>query len=147
MIEGAYWLVEPSFGAELAIIASGPVVQEALEAHERIAEDIPGAGLLVVTSADRLHRGWLHSRRAGVIHGRCYLEELLAPLSPRAGIVTILDGHSATMSWMGAVGRYDVLPLGVERFGQSGNIPDLYRAYGIDADAILDAVARLCLAS
>jgi pyruvate dehydrogenase E1 component len=38
-----------------------------------------------------------------------------------------------------------VVPLGVERFGQSGNIPDLYRAYGVDADAIVEAAARLSL--
>jgi pyruvate dehydrogenase E1 component len=38
-----------------------------------------------------------------------------------------------------------IVPLGVDRFGQSGDIPDLYRAYGIDKDAILDAAARACL--
>jgi hypothetical protein len=27
----------------------------------------------------------------------------------------------------------------------SGDIPDLYRAYGIDTEAILDAAARACL--
>jgi pyruvate dehydrogenase complex dehydrogenase (E1) component len=35
--------------------------------------------------------------------------------------------------------------LGIDRFGQSGEIPDLYRAYGIDTDAILAAAARACL--
>ena len=38
---------------------------------------------------------------------------------------------------------FDPGSLGVERFGQSGNLPDLYREYRLDADAILDAVARL----
>jgi pyruvate dehydrogenase E1 component len=33
----------------------------------------------------------------------------------------------------------------VERFGQGGDIPDLYKAYGIDADAIVDAAARASL--
>jgi pyruvate dehydrogenase E1 component len=35
----------------------------------------------------------------------------------------------------------------VDHFGQSGDIPDLYGAYGIDTEAILDAAARACLAT
>jgi pyruvate dehydrogenase E1 component len=38
-----------------------------------------------------------------------------------------------------------VVPLGVDHFGQSGDIPDLYRVYGLDAEAIIDAAARACL--
>jgi pyruvate dehydrogenase E1 component len=60
-------------------------------------------------------------------------------------LVTILDGHSGALSWLGAVRSQRVVPLGVETFGQSGNIPDLYHAYGLDVDAIVDAVARLCI--
>jgi len=37
------------------------------------------------------------------------------------------------------------VPLGVDRFGQSGDIADLYRVYGLDRDAIIDAAARACL--
>src|SRR5204863_8668815 len=59
VLEGAYWLVPPQPDAELAMIACGAVVPEAIDAHRQIAEDIPGVGLLVVTSADRLHRGRL----------------------------------------------------------------------------------------
>jgi hypothetical protein len=51
----------------------------------------------------------------------------------------------ATLSWLGAVAGNAIVPLGVDRFGQSGDIPDLYRAYGIDTEAILDAAARACL--
>ena len=46
------------------------------------------------------------------------------------------------LSWLGSVGGHRVVSLGVEEFGQSGDVPDLYRAYGIDTDAIVDAVAR-----
>ena len=57
----------------------------------------------------------------------------------------LLDGHPATLSWLGSVGRHRVLPLGVTRFGQSGDVQDLYHAYELDVDAILDAAARLCV--
>ena len=63
IISGGYWLIPPAPDAELALVVCGPVVAEAVTAHEQIAEDIPGAGLLVVTSAARLQRGWFASLR------------------------------------------------------------------------------------
>ena len=54
----------------------------------------------------------------------------------------VIDGHPATLSWLGAVRGQRIQPLGVDRFGQSGDIPDLYAAYGIDAEAIEAAVER-----
>jgi hypothetical protein len=72
-------------------------------------------------------------------------ERLLARLRPGAALVTVGDFHPATLSWLGAVAGSTIVPLGVDRFGQSGDIADLYRAYGIDTDAILDAAARACL--
>ena len=143
IIEGGYWLAPPADGAELAVVASGAVLPEAIEAHRQIAEDIPGAGLLVVTSASRLHQAWMRSVRADASDARPHIARFLQPLAPDAGLVTVLDGHPATLSWMGSVGRHRVLPLGVDRFGQSGDIPDLYRAYGLDVDASLDAAARI----
>jgi pyruvate dehydrogenase E1 component len=69
----------------------------------------------------------------------------LAELGPGAAIVTVGDSHPATLSWLGSVARNIVVPLGVDGFGQSGDIPDLYRAHGIDTEAIVDAAARACL--
>ena len=45
-----------------------------------------------------------------------------------------------------AVRGQRVVPLGPDHFGQSGDIPDLYREYGIDTDAILDACAQALVA-
>jgi pyruvate dehydrogenase E1 component len=142
IIAGAYWLREPGSDADLAVVYSGAVAPEALAAHAELTEDVPQAGLLAVTSPDRLHRDW----RAALTEGSTSTaEQLLSRLRPGAGLVTVGDFHPATLSWLGAVRHNPVVPLGVERFGQSGDIPDLYRAYGIDKDAILDAAARACL--
>jgi pyruvate dehydrogenase E1 component len=103
---------------------------------------VPGAGLLAITSPGSLYRNWQDSLRTGKPG---VAETLLARLRPGAALVTVTDGHPATLSWLGAVARTRIVPLGVERFGQSGDIPDLYREYGIDADAIIDAAARACL--
>ena len=71
--------------------------------------------------------------------------DIRAPLAPGAALVTVIDGDPATLAWLGSVAAHRVQPLGVDRFGQSGDVPDLYRHYGLDADAILDAAAAACL--
>ena len=50
--------------------------------------------------------------------------------------MTVVDGHPAALSWIGSVAGHKVRPLGVDRFGQCGTVSDLYRAYGLDAEAI-----------
>jgi pyruvate dehydrogenase E1 component len=70
------------------------------------------------------------------------VERLLAPLSRDARIVTVMDGHPLALSWLGSVRGQRVVPLGIEKFGQSGDIQDLYATYKLDAAAIIDAVAR-----
>jgi pyruvate dehydrogenase E1 component len=149
VIAGAHWVVKPDDGALLALAYQGPVATEVMEAFEAIAEDVPGAGLLAITSPDRLHAGWLdasRARRAGDRAARSHIERILAPLARGAALVTVLDGHPATHAWLGAVRGQRVVPLGVDHFGQAGDIPDLYRAYGLDTDAILDACAQAMLA-
>jgi len=148
IVDGGYWLVPPEPGAELALVYTGVVAPEVQEAFAELREDIRGAGLLAVTSADRLHAGWRAAQRgraAGDPAACAPVERLLAPLAREATLVTVLDGHPAALSWMGAVLGHRVVSLGVERFGQSGDIPDLYQAYGLSAEAILEAVARACL--
>ena len=62
------------------------------------------------------------------------------PAVPRhCGLVTVLDGHPATLGWLGSVHGHRTRALGVTRFGQTGTIADLYRAAGIDAQAIAAA--------
>ncbi len=142
IVAGAYWLREPAGDADLAIAYCGAVAPDAVAAHEAIAEDVPGAGLLAITSPGALYHDWqelLRTGRPGTA------ERLLARLRPGAALVTVTDGHPATLSWLGAVARRPIVPLGVDRFGQTGDIPDLYREYDLDRDAIIDAAARACL--
>jgi pyruvate dehydrogenase E1 component len=150
VIAGAHWVVPPAVGTRLAIAYQGPVAPEAEEAFAVLAEDVEGAGLLAITSPDRLHAGWLaamRARRAGERTAQSNIERILAPLAPGAALVTVLDGHPATHAWLGSVRGQRVVPLGVDHFGQAGDIPDLYRAYGLDVDAILDACAQALLAN
>jgi pyruvate dehydrogenase E1 component len=150
VIAGAHWVVKPADGARIAVGYQGPVAPEALAAFDELAAEEPGAGLLAITSPDRLHAGWLaamRARRGGQRDVRSHIEQVLAPLAPGAALVTVLDGHPATHAWFGAVHGHRVVPLGPDHFGQSGDIPDLYREYDIDTNAILDACAQALLAA
>jgi len=147
-IEGGYWLRPPAPGAEAAIIASGAIMPEALSAWEQLQDDVPGIGLLNVTSPDLLHRGWTASRAArwkGGAYERPHVARLLDRLNSKAGLITIVDGSPAALSWLGGVRGHRVAPLGIDRFGQCGDLDDLYREYRLDAEAILDAAAELFL--
>lgn len=148
IVAGGYWLREPGPNADLAIVFSGAIAPEALEAHETLLEDVPGVGLLAVTSADRLHTDWrrvMRERTGGTRRSRSHVEELLAGLSPNASLVTAIDAHPATLSWLGSVHGHTIAPLGVDRFGQSGSVSEIYRNYGIDTEAFIDAVAEVQL--
>ena len=142
ILAGGYWMRPPAEGASLAIVYTGAVAPEAIGAHTAIVESVPDAGLLAVTSPDRLYRGWSAAQRTlrrGNARIASHVETLLGPLAPDARIVTVIDGHPATLGWLGSVRGHRVESLGVDRFGQSGSLPDLYREHGIDCEAILQA--------
>ena len=146
-LAGGYWLREPGPNAEAAIVALGAVMPETLAAHEELSADIPGLGLLAVTSPNLLHRGWTAAQAARWAGERkpSHIETLLSRLAPNAGLVTLADAAPASLSWLGGVLGHRVAPLGVERFGQTGNLAELYAAYRLDGSAITEAIAEVLL--
>jgi pyruvate dehydrogenase E1 component len=146
IVDGAYWLREPGPNCQVVVAYTGAVAPEAIHAVGLMAEDRRDVGLLAVTSADRLNAGWsaaCRARERGLVHARSHIERLMVGLPPHCGIVSVLDGHPATLAWLGAVYGHKVRPLGVEHFGQTGSIPDLYRHYGVDANAIIAAAQAI----
>ncbi len=140
VIDGAYWWREPGPNADLVIAYQGTVAPEALEAAGRIGEDRRDIGVLAVTSADRLNAGWTaaqRARRRGQAGALSHIERLFENLPPHCVIISVTDGHPATLAWFGSVMGHKTAPLGVEHFGQTGSVADLYRHFGIDADAIV----------
>lgn len=147
VLKGGYWLKPPSGDADAAIVFTGAIAPEVLAAYDSLIEDIPGLGVLNVTSPDLLHRGW-SARTAARWKGDeavSHAEALLSALSPDAGLVTIIDGSPSALSWLGGVRGMRVSPLGTDRFGQTGDLIDLYSSYRLDAEAIIEAVAELFL--
>ena len=146
IVDGAYWLRKPGPNCQVVVAYTGAVAPEAIQAVGLMAEDRRDVGLLAVTSADRLSAGWTAAWRArerGLVHARSHIERLFAGLPPHCGIVSVLDGHPAALAWLGAVQGHRVRPLGVEHFGQTGSIAELYRHYGIDTHAIMAAAEAI----
>ena len=146
IVDGGYWLRKPGPNCQVVVAYTGAIAPEAIAAVGLMAEDRRDVGLLAVTSADRLNAGWTAAQRArerGLVHARSHIERLFADVPPHCGIVTVLDGHPATLAWLGAVSGNRVRPLGVEHFGQTGSLADLYRFYGIDANAIVAAAQAI----
>jgi pyruvate dehydrogenase E1 component len=103
-------------------------------------------GLLSVTSADRLYADWTKAQKAreqGLASAISHVEEIMASLPSYCGLVTVIDGHPATLGWLGSVCGHRTRSLGVQNFGQSAAIGDLYRHYGIDARGIAEAVQAI----
>lgn len=145
-IDGAYWLRPPGPNCEVVIAYQGAVAPEAIKAAGLLAEGRRDIGVLAVTSADRLNAGWTAAQRArsrGTADAHSHIEALLQDLPSHCRIVTVIDGHPATLSWLGSVQGHQTIPLGVEHFGQTGSIADLYQHFGIDAAAIVNKVQGL----
>lgn len=146
IVDGAYWLRPPGANPEIIVAYSGSVAPEAIRAVGLMAEDRRDVGLLAITSADRLNAGWTAAQRArerGIAYASSHIERLLGSVPPHCAIVTVLDGHPATLAWIGSVFGHRGRALGVEHFGQTGRIADLYRHYGIDGAAILRAAETI----
>ncbi|QCO57799.1 transketolase (plasmid) [Pseudorhodobacter turbinis] len=143
-IDGAYWLRAPGPNCQVVISYQGAVAPEAIRAAGIIGEKHRDVGVLAVTSADRLNAGWTAAQRArarGQHHAQSHIEHLLAELPRDCRLVTVIDGHPATLSWLGGVGGHRTVSLGVEHFGQTGTIGDLYHHFGIDTAAIVASSA------
>jgi len=145
MIAGAYWLRAPGPNCEIVIAYSGACAPEAIEAAGLLGEDRQDIGLLAITSADRLFSDYSAAQKAQdngediVSHA----ETLLRATPRHCGLVTVIDGHPGALGWLGGVYGHRTRALGVETFGQTGSIAELYKYHGIDADAIIEAAQRL----
>jgi pyruvate dehydrogenase E1 component len=142
VLRGAYRLVdarsEPGWDPEVnavSLFAAGVTVPEAITAQRALRERGILASVFAVTSPDRLYRGLRDARP--------YLEDLVSADEEGVPVVSVLDGHSHALAFIGAALGVPQQALGVDDFGQSGARGDLYRHYGIDSAAIARAAQVL----
>jgi len=132
IIGGGYWHHAPTKSTKYVIIYTGVLAQEAAEARAGLTD----TALLAITSSDRLYNDWQDKGDAA------HVFNLLGEIPKAAKLVTVLDGHPASLAWLGSVHGHRVRPLGVNTFGQTGSVQDLYKKYGIDTQAIIDACLK-----
>ena len=144
VLAGGYRLVEPAGDADVVVAACGPVVNEAVVAAGLLAEEGVRALVLDITSSDRLYRGWrtelqAAGRAARPAPEQHHLAQLVAPGERNVPIVTVHDAASHHLAWLGGVFGARVVPVGVDQFGQSGTIPDLYELFDLLPEQLTNA--------
>lgn len=151
VVTGGYRLLEwqderPDLDGQyvIQIAATGAMLPEAIEATRRLHNEGVSANLINLTSPRRLYEEWQNLRHSNLHSsslelGSGYLKTLFPSNERRAPIITVQDGASHSLAWLGSIFGAPVIPLGVDGFGQSGARDDLYRYFGIDADSIFEA--------
>ena len=148
VLAGCHRLLEAPADAEerVHLFAVGPIVPEALKAAEMLAPEGIGANVFSVTSPDLLHRLLMKANRSelqGTDDGPYDPTGLLKEGETGLPVVTAMDGHPHTMSFLGSALDCPSVNLGVDGFGQSGSRADLYRQFDIDARGIYAAALGL----
>ena len=149
VLSGAYRLIdrreETGYGQGnniVHIMASGAMVPEAAQASEQLLEEGVFVNVINVTGPGPLYRRFQESVRRNITEGKGpdpFLADIFDPGERSAPIVTVVDGHSHTLAWLGAAMKTATFPLGVTEYGQSGDYLDLYKEYQIDVDSIVAA--------
>jgi pyruvate dehydrogenase E1 component len=124
------------------LVAAGAMVPEAMDAAAQLREQGIPANVLNLTSAQRLYEAWQGEEDAQ--QPESPFAWLLPPDERFAPIITVLDGASHALAWLGSVYGMRTYPLGVDAFGQSGDRASLYRSFGIHTQNIV-ATARRAL--
>ena len=128
----------PRAKPRVTLVGMGAVVVELLEAADVLGDEID---VVCVTSADLLFRA-VRARAGFGEHPDAILEELF-PRERAAPLVTVLDGDPHALAFLAAVNGSPLTPLGVTRFGQSGELAEVYEHHEIDAETIVGAALDL----
>ncbi len=144
VLAGGYRLREPNGGPPLILAASGPVMPEVLAAAAILGGEGVGVTVVDITSQDRLFHAWRESldqaaRGARLPEGPGHIANLISPSERNAPIVTIHDAAPHSLAWLGSVFGQRMVPIGVDRFGESGTITDLYGAMGLLPEQIVNS--------
>ena len=137
ILKGGYWLKKPGSNPEIIIVYQGVMANEVIKATGFLGERFKDAGVLSITSSDNLFNEWKKkSISFNLETSKSHIEHLLEVVPRDTKIITVIDGHPMTLSWLGSVYGHKTLPLGVDRFGQTGNINDLFEEFAIDSQSI-----------
>jgi pyruvate dehydrogenase E1 component len=158
VLAGAYRLVDGRNTAGVTIedtnapvvhlVGTGAVMPEVLEAAKELASEGVIAHVVDITSPGRLYGSWQRTLKQGIRTASTpsFPGALRPVFTERAPIVSIHDGASHAMAWLGSALGMPQVAMGVDVFGQSGTIHDLYKIHDLDSGSIVNgALAALSL--
>ena len=137
VLAGGYMLRTTRGTPGLTLVGTGVVMPEVLAAADQLASFGIGTDVVCLTSGDLLYRA-VQARR-GLRSGDDAVLDRLFPADRAAPIVTVVDGHPHTLSFLAGIHGTPTTGLGVSDFGRSGDVTDLYHAFGIDTPTIVGA--------
>jgi pyruvate dehydrogenase E1 component len=141
VLSGGYVIRRALRDPDITLVAMGAVLPEALAAAQSLADSRLESDVICLTSADLVFRAF-HARYG--LKGHCDdVLDRLFPAARSAPIVTVLDGHPHTLSFLGSINNVPIGCLGVTDFGQAGDVNDLYQHFGLDANTIVGAALDL----
>ena len=140
VVAGAYTL-RPCVQPAITLVAVGAMITETLGAADRLAQIGVAAEVVCVTSPGLLFDA-LQSRR-GLDEAPSWILDQIFPANRAAPMITVLDGHPHTLTFLATINHVPVTSLGVSRFGQVGSLDEVYRYHGIDTDSIVRAALDL----
>tara|TARA_B110000503_G_scaffold134183_1_gene212773 strand:+ start:4698 stop:7070 length:2373 start_codon:yes stop_codon:yes gene_type:complete len=158
VLAGAYRLVDGRLEGEanlgdpnapvVHLAGTGSVMPEVLEAAKELASEGVIAHVVDITSPGRLYGSWQRTLKQGIrtAHTPSFPGSMRPVFTERAPIVSIHDGASHALAWLGSALGMPQVAMGVDSFGQSGTIGDLYKLHDLDSGSIVNgALAALSL--
>jgi pyruvate dehydrogenase E1 component len=144
VLAGGYRLLEPAQPADVVLATCGAVTPEALAAADLLDAEGVAATVIDLTSPDRLFHDWRDSLRTAASQATVpsrshHLDRLVRAEERTVPIVTVHDGASHALAWLGSVYGQRVVPVGVDEFGQSGSLDELYDLFGLLPPQIVNA--------
>jgi pyruvate dehydrogenase E1 component len=141
VLAGGYVLRSAPTRPQVTIVAVGVTVPEACGAADELGDSGIATDVVCLTSPDLVYRA-LRARQ-GLADGEQAVLDALFPAERAAPIVSVQDGHPHALSFLSAINQAPSSALGVDHFGQSGDVGDVYRHFGIDVDTIVGAALDL----
>lgn len=133
---------------QVTLVGVGAMLTEVIDAADRLTSAGLNVDVVSITSPSLLYQALQARQGKTSVLGRArpdagWILDQVFPARWAAPMVTVLDGHPHTLSFLATINRVDHVALGVDRFGQSGDIDDVYRYHGIDADSITEAALNV----
>ena len=136
VVAGGYRVVGDPSADQVTLVGVGAIMPEVIEAAGILTDLGHDVGAICLTSPDLVFRAFQQGPATGIA------AELFPPAHP-APLVTVLDGHPHTLSFLAGVRGDRIRSLGVVDFGQSSSLADAYDLHGIGVNAIVDAALTL----